>query len=490
MSTRDGRSWMPGAGPEADLPCVAAITPSCNVERHTSPEPFDAIVIGAGYAGLIAARDLTTSGLKVLLLDGRDRLGGRAWSTDLDGHPFEMGGSYVSDVHRHVWREITRYQLGVKAGPERKDEQNKAILIRDGEERHASQDERNRLLRSAVMKIFNVDGAYGKLVMPTPLDEAALTVENRTAYDDMSIADRLAQLGDGLSADETAVVSSFVVMCTGSRAMDECSFYELLHWWCLCGHSPDAFFRNIGVYQLRRGQSSLARCIFDDALGSGRLAYALGTPVDAVRDGPDAATVRAGAGGRAFRARRVVCTVPLNTLRRIAFDPPLPADKLAAADTNRRNGGAKINSRCAGADLRSWTCSDPDNGLICYSYESGSAAAGTTNIVGFGQYPEGELDDAAVGERFGASIHESLRPHVKQIVFHNWSRDEYSNGSWFFPGPGLVTRYLDGLRRDHGNVLFASSDWSTGWRGFIDGAMQEGARAAAGIVKSLRVERL
>ena len=56
----------------------------------------------------------------------------------------------------------------------------------------------------------------------------------------------------------------------------------------------------------------------------------------------------------------------------------------------------------------------------------------------------------------------------------------------FYPAPGLVTERLDDLRRRQGNILFASSDWAVGWRSFIDGAIEEGARAAKGILDDLR----
>ncbi len=52
-----------------------------------------------------------SKGLKVLLLEGRDRIGGRSWSTDIGGYPFEMGGTWVHWGQPHVWREISRYEM-------------------------------------------------------------------------------------------------------------------------------------------------------------------------------------------------------------------------------------------------------------------------------------------------------------------------------------------------------------------------------------------
>jgi phytoene dehydrogenase-like protein len=51
------------------------------------------------------------SGLKVLLVEARDRIGGRSWSSNIDGYPYEMGGTWVYWNQPNVWREIARYGL-------------------------------------------------------------------------------------------------------------------------------------------------------------------------------------------------------------------------------------------------------------------------------------------------------------------------------------------------------------------------------------------
>jgi len=60
------------------------------IESTKSPKPFyDVIVIGAGFTGLTAARDLSTAGKSVLLIEARDRIGGRTWATKSHGHYME-----------------------------------------------------------------------------------------------------------------------------------------------------------------------------------------------------------------------------------------------------------------------------------------------------------------------------------------------------------------------------------------------------------------
>jgi monoamine oxidase len=70
-------------------------------------------------------------------------------------------------------------------------------------------------------------------------------------------------------------------------------------------------------------------------------------------------------------------------------------------------------------------------------------------------------------------------------VFHNWSKDEFAKGAWFFSPPTFLVKYLEYLRARQGNIFFANSDWALGWRSFIDGAIEEGTRAAFAVRKDL-----
>jgi len=76
----------------------------------------DVIVVG-GACGLTAARDLGARGLDVLVIEARDRLGGRTWTrrNALPGVDLEMGGMYVDRRQEHVWREIERYGIATTA---------------------------------------------------------------------------------------------------------------------------------------------------------------------------------------------------------------------------------------------------------------------------------------------------------------------------------------------------------------------------------------
>jgi len=109
MTSRDGYCWTPEEGLKAGVPSLGVVSPASNIS--SSEVLYDVVVVGAGYCGLTAARNAAIAGLKVLLLEGRDRIGGRSWSSNIGGYPFEMGGTWVHWGQSNVWHEVVRYQM-------------------------------------------------------------------------------------------------------------------------------------------------------------------------------------------------------------------------------------------------------------------------------------------------------------------------------------------------------------------------------------------
>ena len=90
---------------------VNAATNKGSTDTESDKYDYDVIVIGGGFAGVTAARELRQAGLSVLILEARNRLGGRTFTVKRDGKLFELGGAWVHSTQPNVFAEINRYNL-------------------------------------------------------------------------------------------------------------------------------------------------------------------------------------------------------------------------------------------------------------------------------------------------------------------------------------------------------------------------------------------
>ena len=72
---------------------------------------YDVIVIGGGFCGITAARECRRAGLRTLVVEARNRLGGRTFTADFDGRRVDLGGTWVHWSQPHVWTEVRRSGL-------------------------------------------------------------------------------------------------------------------------------------------------------------------------------------------------------------------------------------------------------------------------------------------------------------------------------------------------------------------------------------------
>ncbi|KAK7192104.1 hypothetical protein DPSP01_009766 [Paraphaeosphaeria sporulosa] len=479
MTSRDGFTWTPSDGLNPGVPSLGVISPSSNIS--STQVEYDVIVIGAGYCGLTAARNAALDGLKVLLLEGRDRIGGRSWSSNIGGYPFEMGGTWVHWGQSNSWREITRYRMekdvemsfdfakGVKHFELNTPESSVTM----------THDDEDILLDSALKKFTNIDGFYGRKTIPLPY--TTFHQPSSIPLDSLSALDRINEIADTLSPQERAVLEASILLASGGT-LETTSFHEFMHWWAMCGYTYQGWLDMLITWKFRDGQSTFARRFFDEALATKRLSYAFNTPVQHISTSPSAVEITSRS-NTTYRALRAICTIPLNVLSDIKFTPPLPTGKQAAIAIGHVNQTVKVHAEVSNKDLRSWTGINYPNELH-YAIGDGTTPAGNTHIVCFGGQnrhmdPEVDVDRTkrAVSSLFNPGNYAGQNVQIERLVFHNWSKDEFAKGAWFFAPPGLLSEHLDDMRGRHGNVVFANSDWALGWRSFIDGAIEEGTRA-------------
>lgn len=427
-------------------------------------------------------------GKKTLLLEARDRIGGRTWSAEVDGTIYEMGGTWVSHVHGRLFAEMQRYGLKDDVQMTRTDDGGCSYFTLDtgSGSRKLSLEDAGAMTQRAWKIFMNYDGIDGRKLCPLPystLGNSRISFEQVQAVDKMSCRDRINQIKDQLSNDELALLESLVPhMCAGT--VEDVSFLEMHRAQALQGFSPETFEEVWTLYKIREGQSALARRIFDDAARLG-LQYSFKTPIKSIIDRHGVVSLESES-GESFRARRVVNTIPLSVLHTIHFDPPLSPLRQEAMRIGHLNHLTKVHAEVEG-DLRGLRgCTWP--GDLLYVYGDGFCAGNkSTRITSFAGDNRGKLDPTKEPERLETALQRFHPMKINKVIFHDWLSDPYSQAGPAWYRTGYLTKYLAELQSRHGNVLMANADWASGWRAFIEGAMEQGSLAADTVMNELGI---
>jgi pseudooxynicotine dehydrogenase len=423
----------------------------------------EAIVVGGGFAGVTAAREIALRGRSVLLLEARDRLGGRTWSADWNGIPIEYGGGWVHWHQPHTWSEITRAGLEVELSG---DAQRAHWWVGD-ERREGTIAERDAIAERGWNRF--VEGV--REALPNPYDPL-LAQEELARFDRLTIAERVAELE--LDEEERAVLEA-ELESLASAPLEDAGAVSVLRWHALSGYSLALTQYTGGRVTLAAGTGALLQAIASAAPVEARLA----TPVAAVRTRGDRVEVETRA-GELHDAAVAVIAVPLNVLGTIEFEPALSEAKQEAIAAGQTSRGLKIFLRTRGSDVI-------DNAIrprhpFGYLDTEMLLGAGEQVQIGFGIDaercdPNGlqrDLDDILPGYE------------LIDATWHDWLADEYARGTWAIHPPGWYTRHHAEMRRPEGRVLLAGSDLANGWSGFIDGAIESGLEAGARAVLNLQ----
>lgn len=426
---------------------------------------YDVVVIGAGFAGATAARECAARGLRTLVLEARDRIGGRTWSTQLSsGEIVEIGGTFVHWSQPHVWSEITRYNLTREVVPGA-DEPEWALLPTGAGmrwSRYADHAEREKALLERVF-------SPSRRVLPQPYNP--LCVEDAVAeFDRMTLRDRLDQLN--LSAEDDAYLSA--MFCTeSSNSTEEGSFLSLMRWWAAAGHTYEGMEESVFAYKLATGTVTLLQAIISD----GGAEVRLNSPVLRVDRQPTHVSVTT-ADGLTVSAATVVVATPIGIWPRIDFVPALSENRLAAAHGGMQAPrGAKIIAVLRG-EKRRFYAQAPVGHPIGFMWTAHFRSADEQVVVIFSgptMNNPGDPEELAAGVRDllpGTEIVESMAGTYLE-------GDEFSNGGWAFLRPGQLTRFSPHVNftKPEGRLVFATSDIASAWCGLIDGAIESGLHA-------------
>ena len=438
----------------------------------------DVCVIGAGYAGLTAARRLVQGGKDVVVLEARDRVGGRAWTKTGDASlPIDLGATFIGPMHDRLHALVKE----VGAELHRSYVSGDAILARGTKvQRYRGDVPRiNPLaLVSAGVAIKRLDAMAKQVPLDAPWDAPkASEWDAQTIQGWMSatrVPTRMAR--DLLDATFRALFA-----CEGSET-------SLLHLLLLI-HSAGGLTPLMTVengYQHEQfvgGAQSIALAMAAD-LGS---SLVLDAPVRLIEHRGPGVVVHAD--GVTVTARDVVVAIPPALVGHIRFDPPLPGDR--ALLYHAIPAGTEVKA-IAIYDEPFWRTDDASGASVAFDtlvevtldtsppdgsfgVIAGYAAAGKARR--FWQLSKAERQRSFVdvlANRFG--------PKARAIVEYedmNWAEEEFTRGCSMAHWPaGVITQYGRLLREPMGHIHWAGTETAGQSHGALDGAVRSGERVA------------
>lgn len=409
-------------------------------------QAVDVIVIGAGVAGLGCARTLAGAGAAVVVLEARDRIGGRVWTLRRPGEaPLELGAQVVHGERACTW-EIIR-AAGLRTAP-----LDPGPGVRFGVDGRA----------------FGVAELLAAGITPPWAAEEMLV---RAAPPDRPAGEVLGALGVAGPSRTLAVEWLGQVWCADPPELSAAGIARVRAAWAAGG----------GEYQVLDGYDAIA-----GHLATG-IDVRLQTPAGVVRWAPE--RVRIEAGGEAFTARAAVVTVPPPVVAGggLRFDPPLPGAKVDAARAIRFGDAFTVVAGVAEPAPRSvWGLS--------LGGEAGfwRAVEGSRLVAGWMKGPSARR--ARIGAwapervaRAAATLLPWVRPEtVEEVHVADWGSDPFALGAHSYPRAGALDEPLR-WAAPVGATLFFAGEATCGDRhpAMVHGALESGFRAASEVKEAL-----
>jgi monoamine oxidase len=300
---------------------------------------FDAIVIGAGLSGLSAATQLANANKSVVVLEARDRVGGKTWTINYKDGTLDLGGAWVNE---NTQRSIVRYarEFGLELFPQNT-EGDCLLQLEDGTARRYPYGEPWPIDQAGVEDLANVreiiEAQAAKINMRDP---AALPdAENWDKLDIRTFCDKYAK---SEWTKKTLELWSRIMFGVEPESMSVLYFFDYMH----SGGSLAALRsdRSDGSQALRikQGTQSISKGLAA-RLGS---AVKLNSPVASVSypssmTEPCKVTTR---DGTTYKCKRVICTVPTTLYKEIEWSPPLPPNKLKLVNNTEMGYYTKVSN--------------------------------------------------------------------------------------------------------------------------------------------------
>ena len=249
-STGGRRSFLKATGSAlAAAPLLAH-----GAEINDNAGDYDVVIIGGGFAGATAARELSLRGHRTLLLEARPQMGGRVFTLPIDDHNIDLGGTWIGWSQPHVWSEVMRYGLTIDESASAKAE--RAIWLSNNQRTEGAVGDWGGIVQRATDAFY----APAKSAFPRPFDP--LFSNSAHALDGVTAAEAIAELELG----ETERTLMMALASVNAHAPAEFSSYlDQLRWIALGDFNIWNLLSNLGRYRIRGGATHLLKQIIDDS---------------------------------------------------------------------------------------------------------------------------------------------------------------------------------------------------------------------------------
>jgi monoamine oxidase len=437
------------------------------------------VVIGAGFAGLTAARELIHLGHDVMVLEGRDRVGGRSCTTTIAGVPVDLGATFVGPTQDEVLKLAA--DLGCQTVPTYDDGDN---LIRWRGRVRSYRGTIPRLSIRELLDVGRIRWHLARLGRRVSLQEP-WTAD--TSLDALSLEEWLRSIRASAAARALMAIASRV---TWGCEPDEVSMLHAVRYLKAAGGMDRMLDTSGGAQQDRfpGGTQQIAIRIADQ-LGPRLLVNA---PVRRIGWRDEGCVTATFDGGEVTAKCAIVAVAPEHRAA-IEFAPELPQEHRELVE-NWPQGN--LSKAYAAYETPFWRAKGQsgqalsDEGPVFITFDVSPSESGPGVLLGFTDprtfdaLPEPHRREAALGcfaDIFGDAALDPV-----DYLDHCWSLEPFApGGPTAAVPPGSWTRFGRSLRQPVGPIHWAGTETADEWTGFMDGAVRSGRRAAAEVADRL-----